>query len=258
MPIIIGGDLNLTLDHNKDNFNYQKENNKRARQAVNDLMSRNDLVDIYTVRNPDGKRFTWRVGNPVLKQARSDMFLISNVLEGYVVSHEVQPGHRADHSMVVMQLDVAKQERGRGLFKFNASLLKDKDYIKLVKEKIALAVREYSLAVYRLEYVEKNPNLVQFTIEPSLFFETLIMIIRRETVSFGIKKKRVEREKEKGILDRIGELQKKLDDSEKEEVMENLQQLEAELEKLREHKLNGSIVRSRARGATRGGVEGVS
>ena len=89
MPIIIAGDFNLTLNQSMDNFNYRRENNPRARESVKNMMSANGLIDIYRERNPESRRYTWRVGNPVVKQARLDMFLISASLEGYVETTDI-------------------------------------------------------------------------------------------------------------------------------------------------------------------------
>ena len=113
-PVIIAGDFNLTLDQSKDNFNYRRENNTRARAAVKDMMSDMGLVDIYRERNPEERRYTWRVGSPVVKQARLDRFLISSCLEGYVGKTDIQPGYRSDHSLITLELDISKQQRGRG------------------------------------------------------------------------------------------------------------------------------------------------
>ena len=134
IPIIIAGDFNLTLNQSMDNFNYRRENNTKARDIVKNMMTEKSLIDIYRERNPETRRYTWRVGNPILKQARLDMFLISASLEGYVDKADIQPGYRSDHSIVTLILDITKQKRGRGLFKFNVSLLKDSNYIEVVKK----------------------------------------------------------------------------------------------------------------------------
>ena len=96
------------------------------------------------------------MGKSVLKQARLDMFLISTALENYVVETNIQPGYMSDHSIVTLSLDVAKQPRGRGLFKFNSSLLKDIKYVELVKKTILETVQEYAVPIYNQENVAKK------------------------------------------------------------------------------------------------------
>ena len=246
LPVIIGGDFNLTLKQNEDTYNYRRENNTRARNTVKNIMSERNWIDIYRERNPDARRFTWRVGNPIVKQARLDMFIISSNLEGYVVGCGIQPGYRSDHSIVTLNIDYTTQVRGRGLFKFNVSLLRDLEYVNIVKKTIRDVACEYSLPVYSLEYVEQNPSKVQFKIDPSLFFEVLLLTIRRETVAFGIKKKRAERKREKELEKKIAKNEVEIDLSGSESLMETLQQQKKDLEGIREQKLKGSLIRSRA------------
>ena len=210
MPIIIAGDFNLTLNQSMDNFNYIRENNTSAKETVKNIMSDKGLIDIYIYRdrNSESRRYTWRAGSRIVKQARLDMFLISASLEGYVENAGIQPGYRSDHSIVTLKLDITKQTRGRGLFKFNASLLKDPDYVKLVKNAMKETVCEYAIPIYREEYVNGNPARVELTISSSLFFEVLMLTLRRETVSFGIRKKKMEKEQEIQLESAISQMEK--------------------------------------------------
>ena len=47
-------------------------------------MTENDLCDIFRIRNPQERRFTWRNKNP-FKQQRLDFFLISDSLQELAV-----------------------------------------------------------------------------------------------------------------------------------------------------------------------------
>ena len=46
---------------------------------------------------------------------------------------EILPSYRSDHSSVVLLLEINDFIKGRGLWKFNVSLLKDKMYVNTVK-----------------------------------------------------------------------------------------------------------------------------
>ena len=74
--------------------------------------------------------------NPVRKQARLDYFLINETCLEYVMGTYIIPGYRTDHSSILLKLKFINNERGCGYWKFNNSLLKNKDYIKLVKDTI--------------------------------------------------------------------------------------------------------------------------
>ena len=114
--------------------------------------------------------------------------------------------------------------------------MKDLEYVNLVKKTIRDVVLEYSLPIYNIDYVEQNPFEVQLSIEPSLFFEVLLLTIRRETVSFGIKKKRAEKQKEEELQLQILKNEIELDKSGSYVTMQKLEEQKKELENIREHR----------------------
>ena len=93
------------------------------------------IVDNFRFLNPDKEIYTWRKKTP-LKQSRLDYILISESLSNVVENFTIKPGYRSDHSAVILELKFNSFERGRGLWKFNNSLLTDKIYVDKVKETI--------------------------------------------------------------------------------------------------------------------------
>ena len=62
---IVGGDLNLVLDIEKDKSGGALRTNERAASFVKSYMQMEDLVDIWHDFNPDKREFTWkRLNNP--------------------------------------------------------------------------------------------------------------------------------------------------------------------------------------------------
>ena len=61
----------------------------------------------------------------------------------YDVSYaSIEPSVKSDHSIISVEFNVDnKSTRGRGFWKFNSSLLMDKDYVALVKDVIKDSVR---------------------------------------------------------------------------------------------------------------------
>ena len=45
--LIIGGYWNLTLDQNRDTYNYEKVKNPKAKEAVIDLVNKVALIDVW-------------------------------------------------------------------------------------------------------------------------------------------------------------------------------------------------------------------
>ena len=105
-------------------------------KLVDDL----DLVDIWRLKHPQKKRFTrhekTRYG---LAQSRIDFFLISCHLEFATISTDILPSIKSDHSLLSLNLSVFKQQKGRGLWKMNVSLLQDTNYLCLTKQTILTA-----------------------------------------------------------------------------------------------------------------------
>ena len=87
---------------------------------------------MYRDQEPTGRSYTWSAHSN-LKQARLDYFLVSTDLAGLVESIQTSAGYRTDHSLVVMHMIFTHQERGRGFWKCNHSLLSDTAYVKLVR-----------------------------------------------------------------------------------------------------------------------------
>lgn len=93
---------------------------------------------------------------------------MSNIVE----TISIKPGYRSNHSAVLLELKFIKFVRGRGLWKFNNSLLTDKTYIEKVKQTIHKVQDQY---------------LHDDDINHSIFLEVLLMEIR--SITIFIKKK---------------------------------------------------------------------
>ena len=109
-------------------------------------MTKNDLCDIFRIRNPQERRFTWRNKNP-FKQRRLDLFLISDSLQELVVDSKITPSVQSDHSAIVLKLSPSNEgERGRSYWKFNNSLPDDNHFIEGLKAKNQVYLLESSQA----------------------------------------------------------------------------------------------------------------
>ena len=188
--LIICGDWNFVQNPEIDFYNYLHINNPRARKVVLDTMEENSLVDVWRLFNEDVRAYTWKRMNPVRKQARLDYFLINETCLEYVMDTSINPGYRTDHSSILLKLKFINNEQGRGYWKFNNSLLKNKDYVKLVKDTIQEVIDTYKTND------EQDISNIEFTINDQLFLETLLMIIRDNTIQFSsFNKKKIQKKK---------------------------------------------------------------
>ena len=105
---------------------------------------------------------------------------------------------------------------------------------------------EYAVPVYNEENLRENFTSVEFTTSARFFFEVLMLTLRRETISYGIRKKKEEQREEKELEFRIHMLERNLTDTIDDDIIEQLETKRKQLEKLREKRLKGNIVRPRA------------
>ena len=71
-------------------------------------------MDIWRVRNLTDKRFTWRQKTPII-QRRLDFWLINDGLQDDIVSADIIPSIKSDHSAITLSINgvhVDDSERG--------------------------------------------------------------------------------------------------------------------------------------------------
>jgi len=125
--IIIDGDFNCALSPNGGNPTSKK---LPVIKEIDNLCHLYGLCDIWRFLNPTAKQFTWR--NKFFKvQCRLDYFLVSKQLSSITTSCDIFFAPNTDHSAIQIHLlsDDLKQQRRPGFWKFNSSLLEDKQYI---------------------------------------------------------------------------------------------------------------------------------
>ena len=251
---IICGDWNLIIDPDLDCENYKHINNPKARDVVKEFLEDFDYMDAYRLINDDKKAFTWRKLNPEKKQARLDYFLINFDAFVHLDDCQIVPGYRSDHSGVLLKLDFFEQARGKGYWKFNNSLLKDKKYIKIVKDTI-----NEVLSLHLKETNDNNNNNnnnnnsdqnKEYIINDQLLLETILMMIRGETIKYSSFKKKKQTAEEKQLEKEIENIEAKLTNSLNEITEDDINILEEKkstLSELRKVKTEGVMLRSRCR-----------
>ena len=243
--IIIGGDWNLVLDYTLDYYNYKHHNNIKAQEQVDNLMINLDLLDIWRELYPEMRRYTWRRNTP-LQQSRLDFFLFSDLRSTFVTNADIKAGYRTDHSMITLTLTLGKESKNKLLWKFNNSLLKDKLFAEEINDVIKAVVEEYAALPYIREQLSKIPKCdIQFVISDQLFLDVLLMKIRSKTISYAAMKKRLDEQKEKDLENSIQSLEAKivLAENEKRKLEKDKQELVA----IRDKRMEGILLRSRAR-----------
>ena len=134
---IIVGDFNLVMDCDLDRkgSNY---NHYQSKEILDDIVEELSLVDIWRARHQEEKCYTWmRVNSRGEMQAsRLDYALVSQSLASCTENVMYLPGIKTDHLAFFMAIDLVHHDRGKGYWKFNNSLLNDKDYVQSMNQKL--------------------------------------------------------------------------------------------------------------------------
>ena len=160
-------------------------------------------------------------------------FFVSEHLLGHIRDATIQAGYRTDHCQIHLTLEALNQQRGPGLWKFNDSLLKDENYSTLIHLYIVDTIQRYAVPIYSKEFTSNPCNFseLQFTINISLFYETLLMLIRGETVKYSKNKARKIRAEEEAANKEITRLREVFDKSRADVDMSNLLDAQEKLQK---------------------------
>ena len=103
-----------------------------------------DLINIWRVRNPDERHFSWQQKNPVI-QRRLDFWLTSSSLQEDGENVDIIPAIKSDLSAITLFINGIEDERhGPSFWKFNASLTDDEMYVSLIRDKYPMWIEEGS------------------------------------------------------------------------------------------------------------------
>ena len=139
----------------------------------------------------------------------------------------------SDHSAIVLNIQSFDQRKklGPGFWKFNASLLEDKEYVENMRQNIPA-------------FIEKHRDVLDL----GLKWDVIKMEIRGFTMQYSKRRARLEKDKENQLLIKLNELQEKLCSSRNDpNLLNEYYTLKAKLEKVSNKKIKGTILRSKAR-----------
>ena len=245
--VIMCGDWNLVVNADKDYDNYLHINNPRAREVVVNLLQDDNFKDPWRIMNEEVRKYIWRRLRPTKKQSRLDFFLVHDSIFQYVTNADIIPGYRTDHSAIILKLKLHESKRGKGYWKFNNSLLKDKKYVDEIKKLIQEVKQSYAINMHE-ENISNEDILLN--INDQLFLETLLMMIRGHTIKYSSIKKKKSLEEERKLQQEINDLEDEINNNIlqiSEETFQNLSLKKTRLTEIRKNKMEGVMLRSRIR-----------
>ena len=226
--IIIGGDFNVVLDPEFDGLGG-KPKLRDSVKIIEQIRLSFDLTDIWRVRNPDERRFSWRQKNPVI-QRRLDFWLIPSSLQEDVESVDIIPAIKSDHSAITLFINGIEDERnGPSFWKFNASLIDDETYVSLIRDKYCTWIKEG-------REIE----------DPRVLWDYIKYKIQQETITYSKFKARERRATLTSLERKIKDCQTACDKDPSSKNLNDLEILQTDYDRLYEFIAQGAIVRSRA------------
>ena len=220
--IILGGDFNLVLDFKEDKKGGLPRTYQTALKIIQQNCEELNLIDIWRTMNADKHRYTWRRKKPEI-QCRLDFFLISSDLICDINLADIVPGYKTDHSMILLKIALHHNPRGRGFWKLNTSLLKEEEYLNLIKTTI---------------YKTKNEYQSDNSVNPALLWDMIKMKVREKSIAFATAKNYKTKSREDTLYKEISGLEKELDentalnDTQKSLLQSKLDNLRREMKKL--------------------------
>lgn len=172
--LVLGGDLNTTLDFKMDRKSDSLvDAHSKKRNVLLEFMEHNDMLDVWRMLHPQDFQFSYKRMEPKVTMSRIDYFLISHGITN-VEKCELIPRYKTDHSMLMLDIQFCDSPRGPGYWKFNSLLLHDKDFV----SHINAVIEEF------FENVQASGCLHN----PAVIWESLKATLIAEAKSFSIKK----------------------------------------------------------------------
>ena len=100
--LIVGGDFNCPINPILDKKGASLLPRKSVVASISCFQEDLDLVDIWHIKNPVTRSFTWSQNSPNIF-CRLDYWLISNNLQDLVISTSIIPAIKTDHSAVFVE-----------------------------------------------------------------------------------------------------------------------------------------------------------
>ena len=111
---------------------------KKSISKILQLIEQHNLIDIWRIRNPILKRYTFRKNHfSGFIQRRLDYIFVSNNIQENIKDTNILPSFCSDNSPLFVNYQTSNDfHLGKHFWKLNSSLTKDEEYVKQMKEHI--------------------------------------------------------------------------------------------------------------------------
>ena len=115
------------------------------------------IEDAWRVKNPEAREFTHRISKLMSIHTRLDYILVSIDLLTNIKVAEIAPTYMSDHDIpfiILAPTSDNKNQKGRGIWRLNVTLLDDPEYIEGLKEIITEVKKEKMTDIEKWEWLK--------------------------------------------------------------------------------------------------------
>ena len=165
------------------------------------------------------------------EEKRNANSLTDNALQEEIDQVNIIPSIKSDHSAILLSINgIEEQTHGPSFWKFNTSLLDDKDYVALINGRYEVWIEEF--------------KDIQ---DPRLLWDLIKYKIRQDTISYSKCKARERKVKMANLEENLKNFQVLCDQDPSPENVNRPEILKTEYDLQYEYIAQGAIIRSRAR-----------
>ena len=229
--IVLAGDLNVFFDSKLEMKGGKPSLKQKSVAKLLELKEEYNLYDIWRIRNPTKKLYTFRQNHSSgIINRRLDYIFISNKLQEFSNDTNIIPAFKTDHSSVSVTISNYNFFKpGPGLWKFNNSLINDETFTNTFKNFIQNMINELEL------------NTKTF-LDNQLKWELLKYEIRRFTISYCKQPNKKDVAERKYLENKFKNLEDVLDNYDN---LESYHNIKNKIEEIYEKKAEGARIRSK-------------
>ena len=211
--------------------------NHKYRTLLKNVLEEIELADCWRLAHPNKRKFTCRSGKKGegVTQSRIDIIFVKDSLLNMLTMAKIEPGFMSDHNYTIISLKLNNSRRGKGTWKFNNLLLKDHEYVELIKNLLRNDIEDNS------HYEDKG-----------FLWDFLKMRIRTETMTYSGRKNKIKRDNLAKLNDEITRLDIDYMDNPTDDIYQQLETAKNELESFNREGLMSSMFRSKCEWAEHG------
>lgn len=227
--LLLGGDFNCIAKPDIDKCGGDPQSGTAGIVELNTIISMFRLNDIWRTKNPTDKVFTWH-NRDFTQRSRIDRWYIDNKLTDSTQAH-IRACPVSDHSAVEIQVQLLdSRSAGPGIWKFNTTLLQDKHFEQETRT---------FLKYWRTEKATYN-NIGDW-------WDDGKERIKKIAVKHSVRRAKAARKNEKALRYKLTTLTSQIQPN-----LNEIDNVQNELNRVVDNRLQGARIRSRATWAEKG------